>query len=113
MKFGTQQHLLFKRINKTTIAICMAVVLMIAAIGAIINLAITLHEETSVRIAAEIKITQLENELSDATRALKLQNDTFNQQQTASEKANDDKVGAFAKQAAKCVPLMQKFGVHQ
>ena len=56
-------------------------------------------------------VETLSTQLSQSQADLKAKEDLFRQQMEQLKAEGDNRTAAFAKQAAKCVPLMQKFDV--
>ena len=62
-------------------------------------------------LTANRNIETLTNQLASSQDNLKAQAEEFKRQTELLKSDGDNRTAAFAKQAAKCVPLMQKFDV--
>jgi len=90
------------------------VALSIALIGSLIATSMLFTKNYSLNnqlLNEQQKVAKLTTDLQSSNDTLDSFRTQCQLQADANDKANEQRVGAFAKQAAKCVPIMQKFGV--
>lgn len=110
MQFGSHRHLIMD-LDKSKIAFIAVTVI---AISTTITASMLLMKNLALDKALESEqkqVTKLSMDLKASTDALDNFRRESQAQRAANDQASEQQVGAFAKQAAKCVPIMQKFGV--
>lgn len=112
MEFGIHRRLLDREsFSRRNIGRLSLLLLIIACVGGIGFLLFELRAETQLRTSAESTVAELQSQVTTLSAQLVTQKGDAQLAVEAAEKGQEDRVGAFAKQAAKCVPLMQKFGI--
>ncbi len=112
MEFGIHRRLLDREsFSRRNIGRLLLLLLIIALVGGISFLLFELRSETQLRASAESTVAELQGQVTTLSAQLVTQKGDAQLAVEAAEKGQEDRVGAFAKQAAKCVPLMQKFGI--
>ncbi len=112
MEFGIHRRILDREtFSRRNIGRALATLLMITCIGSIGFLLFELRSETQLRTAADSTVAELQSQVATLTAQLVTQKGDAQLAVDAAQKGQEERVGAFAKQAAKCVPLMQKFGI--
>ncbi len=112
MEFGIHRRLLDREaFSRRNIGRFLVVLLMLTFTGVMAFLLFELRLETQLRTSAESTVADLQNQIATLTAQLVTQKGEAELAVEAAQKGQEDRVGAFAKQASKCVPLMQKFGI--
>lgn len=110
MEFGSHRHLL-TNLDKTKI-----VFICVTAIAVCTSIATTLLFLKNISLDRALEneqqqATKLNADLKASNNALDNLRTEFQALTAEKDQASEQRVGAFAKQAAKCIPIMQKFGV--
>lgn len=110
MEFGKNRFLMLDNpsLNYKKLIAGSLALLLLAIIGKLWFDASSLESKL---LAANRNIESLTAQLTTTQDNLKAQADQFKQQMELLKSDGDARTAAFAKQAAKCVPLMQKFDV--
>ncbi len=112
MEFGIHRRILDREsFSRRNIGRFLVVLLMLTFAGTTGFFLFELRAETQLRTSAESAVTELKSQVATLTAQLVTQKSEAEMAVEAAEKGQEERVGAFAKQAAKCAPLMQKFGI--
>ncbi len=112
MEFGIHRRLIDREVfSRRNIGRFLSILLILSCAVGIGFLLFELRSETQLRTAAESTVTDLQGQVATLTAQLVTQKGEAQLAVDAAQKGQEDRVGAFAKQAAKCFPLMQKFGI--
>ena len=112
MEFGIHRKLLTREsFNRRNLGRLLAVSLIIAALTSIGYLLLELRAESLLRQTAESNASELENQITTIKALYAAKQSESQAACEDAQKGQEERVGAFAKQAAKCLPLMQKFGI--
>lgn len=112
MEFGIHRKLLTREsFNRRNLGRLLAVSLIIASLTSIGYLLLELRAESLLRQTAESNASELENQITTIKALYAAKQSESQAACEDAQKGQEERVGAFAKQAAKCVPLMQKFGI--
>lgn len=112
MEFGIHRRLLDREsFSRRNIGRLSLLLLIMACVGGIGFLLFELRSETELRTSAESTIAELQSQVATLSAQLVTQKGEAQLAVEAAENGQEARVGAFAKQAAKCAPLMQKFGI--
>ena len=112
MEFGIHRRLLDREaFSRRNVGRFLLLLLILTCVGGIGFLLFKLRSETQLRTSAESTVADLQSQITTLTAQLVTQKGEAELAVEAAQKGQEDRVGAFAKQASKCVPLMQKFGI--
>ena len=112
MEFGIHRKLLTSEsFNRRNLVRLVAVSLILGALTSISYLLFELRAESQLRQAAEANVSELEDQVTTIKALYAAKQSESQAACENAQKGQEERVGAFAKQAAKCVPLMQKFGI--